>query len=424
MSQTSNLNISEAHRKRYRTIREHNLPRRLRIVMTDHNGVERSTEYVEKEWARSNGVGGLRYGENPEQGAALYVMQPADSKNNDGEAPHTSSLYAHSKLLQSGKHPSKTNICDIDVALHILRYNNDYPCAVIMKHNNPSAVAIGADSRDAIERAYTADSRSAFGAVVVLNREIDIRCAEFLIDHYFEMIVAPCYTDKALAIMAHKKNMRIMEIGGIASLHTHERDPHAVDIRSLNDGSLCIQEFYLSYMSRTTDFVAATAIHNDRQYTSAYMPSVEIFDTALFGWHIVEALWSNAAIFVRGNVTVGIGCGAVDRVGAVQIAINKARTAMRNHYAHERFSVDYDDLTDEQQTNINRAIDDNGGPLSGATLISDGFFPFVDAIKSVAGYGLQAIVAPGGSVRDWEIIEYCNSVNIPLLFSKQRAFRH
>ncbi len=219
---------SNAYRRRYNTIRPHSLPASITIITTTPEGNEQTTQYREVRWPRAgatsgnadprdgatSGNAGLRYGENPEQGAALYA--PVDARTLE---------VSGGKLLQSGKHLSKTNICDVDTALHILARSRKQACAVIMKHNNPSAAAVDSTMHAALTRAYNADTLSAFGSVVVVNREVDIACAELLTGQFFEMIAAPRYTPDALKQLQTRKNLRVMQIDGIDNPETDTARP-------------------------------------------------------------------------------------------------------------------------------------------------------------------------------------------------------
>ncbi len=379
---------------------------------------------------------GLRYGENPDQKAALYELAKGELALGDTKFISAGmglvSSIKEEDLIQAGKHPGKINLTDIDSALNILRYLTKKPAVVIVKHNNPCGVAYGNSLAEAYHRANMADRVAAFGGCAVFSRPMDKETAELVSQNYLEVVVAPEFEDKTVELLSQRKDLRIIRIKGISEIEKYAQK-RFIDFKSLIDGGLIIQESSLNKIRTPEDFKPATVIHNSKEYKIKRSPSPEEYEDMLFGWAVEQGITSNSVIFVKDGVTVGIGTGEQDRVGCVQIAIFKAYTKYADALCFERYAIPYNDLKlmvkkgqkDKQiLEEIDRETQENKGGLIGSCMISDGFFPFRDSVDVAAEHGIKAIVQPGGSIRDYEVIEACNEYNITMVFTGQRAFKH
>ena len=300
----------------------------------------------------------LRYGENPHQQAAVY-KEPGNSENN----------LLNAKILQ-GKKLSYNNLGDTDGALATLREFTD-PACVVVKHANPCGVATGSDILDVFKRAYAADSLSAFGGIIALNRPCTAAIAEEIVGVYAEIVVAPSYEDAALEILAKKKKMRVLEIGEIG--------PRA-PIREVKyiEGGLLVQDIDVSSITK-----------DELTFPTVTKPTDGQLETMLFGWKVLKHVKSNGILLAKDNATTGIGMGQVSRVDAVKLAIRKA-----------------------------------GDAVDGSILASDAFFPFRDNIDEAAKAGIKAIIQPGGSIKDQDVIDACNEHGIAMVFTGKRCFKH
>ena len=297
-----------------------------------------------------------------------------------GENPHQSAaVYQdpnnHSKnilnaKIHQGKQLSYNNIMDADAALACLKEFDEIAC-VIVKHTNPCGAATGNDLLDVYSRAFNADNLSAFGGIIALNRKCTEEVAIEISKVFVEIVLAPAYDTKALTLFSKKKNLRILEV---ENPQKHEK---RLEVRNINGGVL-LQETDISTLSSA-----------DLTIVTKNKPNETDIETMLFGWKILKHVRSNGIIAVKENTTVGIGAGQVSRVDAVDIAIRKA-----------------------------------GHNLPGSILCSDAFFPFRDSIDKIAGKGIIAIIQPGGSVRDQEVISACNEHGISMVFTGQRCFKH
>ena len=300
----------------------------------------------------------LRYGENPHQKAAAY------------KAPIATEPNVLNATIHQGKKLSYNNIMDADGALACVK-EFDEPACVVVKHANPCGVAAGDEITDCFHRAFNADSMSAFGGIVALNRTCTEEIAEALRKIFIEIVLAPEFEDGALALFAKKKNLRVLEIGQFGA-----RDPK-LEYKYV-DGGLLVQE---------TD---ASTITSDNLSTVTKMkPSEQNSADMLFGWKVLKNVKSNGILTAKDNTTLGIGPGQVSRVDAVEIAVRKS-----------------------------------GDSLEGAILASDAFFPFRDSIDRIAYCGLRAVIQPGGSVRDEEVIAACDEHGIAMVFTGARCFKH
>ena len=309
----------------------------------------------------------LRYGENPHQEAAFYRDQ----------SPPDGSLAAARQL--QGKTLSYNNVADADAALQCVR-QFDQPACVIVKHANPCGVAVNETLAEAYQRAFITDPTSAFGGIIAFNRTLDSQTAQNIIEQQFvELIVAPDFEEAALAILAHKENVRVLETGMEAGMSAvgsvSGRIFHKVS------GGLLVQ---------STDTGHVT--EKDLKVVTDRVPSAGEIADLLFAWRVAKFVKSNAIVFCRDGMTLGVGAGQMSRVYSTRIAAIKAA--------------------------------DQGLELNGSVMASDAFFPFRDGLDSVAEHGIAAIVQPGGSVRDDEVIAAANEHGIAMVFTGMRHFRH
>ena len=308
----------------------------------------------------------LRYGENPHQGAAFYVDQqtPAGS-------------LAAAKQLQ-GKALSYNNIADSDAALECVKQFEN-PACVIVKHANPCGVAVAGDIADAYDKAFKTDPTSAFGGIIAFNRPLDAKTAKAIIDRQFvEVIVAPSIDADAAEITAAKKNVRVLEIGAWG--RALGRTPTGFDFKKVSGGLLV----------QNTDLGVITA--DDLKVVTEKAPTPEQIQDMLFAWTVVKYVKSNAIIFCKDNMTIGVGAGQMSRVYSTKIAAIKAA--------------------------------DEGLDINGSVMASDAFFPFRDGIDAAAETGIAAIIQPGGSMRDDEVIQAANEHGLAMVFTGMRHFRH
>jgi phosphoribosylaminoimidazolecarboxamide formyltransferase/IMP cyclohydrolase len=272
--------------------------------------------------------------------------------------------------IHQGKKLSYNNIMDADAALSCLKEFKSTAC-VIVKHANPCGVALGANMLDVYKRAFSADSISAFGGVIAINQPCDDLLAKEISKVFVEIILAPAFTKKSLDILSKKKNLRVLEVGNI------EPRDQLLEVRNIV-GGLIIQETDTSILSK-----------NKLEIVTELKPSEEEINTMLFGWKVLKHIKSNGILIVKDNTTVGVGAGQVSRVDSVDIAIKKSRTEIKDSF-----------------------------------LCSDAFFPFRDSIDKIAGSGIKAVLQPGGSIRDNEVISACNEHGIAMVFTGQRCFKH
>jgi len=305
----------------------------------------------------------LRYGENPHQDAAFYV---------DQQAPPGS--LARAKQLQ-GKALSYNNIADSDAALECVK-QFESPACVIVKHANPCGVATAGDLLEAYEKAFKTDPTSAFGGIIAFNRPLDARTAAAIVDRQFvEVIVAPSIDADAAAVISAKKNVRVLETGDWASSSVAGFDFKKVS------GGLLVQN---------TDLGIVAA--DDLKVVTEKAPTAAQIRDMLFAWTVVKYVKSNAIIFCRDNMTIGVGAGQMSRVYSTKIAAIKAG--------------------------------DEGLDVKGSVMASDAFFPFRDGIDAAAEHGISTIIQPGGSMRDNEVIEAANEHGLAMVFTGMRHFRH
>lgn len=406
----------------YSTVGDEEFPDKLEISYV--TGDTRSTLIYEKvRWTVGGESKGLRYGENPGQDAALYRLINGNLRIGEVESIRPGVYLASDvELLQSGKHPGKTNLTDIDNALNILRYLDESPCAVIVKHNNPCGVAMADHLPEAYQRAYMADRIAAFGGAVAVNRELDTETAKLISESYVEVVAAPEFSPGSVEILSSRKNLRIMRIGNMANLASY-RGRRFVDYKSLIDGGIIAQWNYVP-VSRIEDFQVARAEHEGRIFTVKRQPTETEKRDMLFGWLVESGITSNSVIYVKDNATVGIGTGEQDRVGVAEIARDKAYRKYADRLAWNRFGTPLTEVTGSRRDDILAETAAVKGGLQGSVMISDAFFPFRDGIDVGLREGVSAVVQPGGSLRDFESIEACNEYGAAMLFTGQRSFKH
>ena len=305
----------------------------------------------------------LRYGENPHQSAAFYV---------DPES--TAASVATARQLQ-GKELSFNNIADADTALECVRRFHE-PACVIVKHANPCGVAVAPTLLEAYDRAYRTDPTSAFGGIIAFNRPLDNDTARAIAERQFvEVIVAPAIEPAALGLLAAKRNVRVMETGPL-----HPAAGAARDLRSVA-GGLLVQ-------SRDVGEVSPA----DLKIVTKRQPESAELDDLLFAWQVCKYVKSNAIVYVRGRMTLGVGAGQMSRVVSSRIAAMKAR--------------------------------EEGLEVEGAAMASDAFFPFRDGLDVAAEFGIKAVIQPGGSMRDPEVIAAADEHDMAMVFTGMRHFRH
>ncbi len=302
----------------------------------------------------------LPYGENPHQRAAFYEQV--------GARRH---VLSHVRQ-HHGKAISYNNLLDLDAARALARDLGERPACVIVKHNNPCGAAIGSDALDAYRRAFACDPVSAYGGVIVLNRPVDLATAEALAEQFLEVLLAPGYEDGALEVLQRKPNVRLLE--------DEERrgpDPRERAIRQV-EGGLLVQDRDRVVLDPATMHVAT-----DRH------PSEAEWRDLLFAWAVGAHVKSNAIVLARGSATVGVGAGQMSRVDSVRLAVEKAQS-----------------------------------DLHGAALASDAFFPFADGPELAIAAGVTAIIQPGGSVRDEQVIAAAQEAGVAMVLTGRRHFRH
>jgi phosphoribosylaminoimidazolecarboxamide formyltransferase / IMP cyclohydrolase len=408
----------------YRRIMEEHFPDKMEITFDGEGG--RQTLYYEKAtWVIDGEEKGLRYGENPGQEAALYRLVNGNlSLGSVTTIAPGRYLASDVELLQSGKHPGKINITDVDNALAILRYMAASPCAIIVKHNNPCGAAKAGTLAEAYARAHMADRLAAFGGAVALNREVDRETAELIAETYAEVVAAPSFAPGVMEIFAKWKNLRVMHIAEMARLESFVGAQY-VDFKSLMDGGIVAQTSYVPKTLATTDFLPAEASHKGKSYRIERTPTARELDDLLFGWLVESGVTSNSVLYVKDGATVGIGAGEQDRVGVAEIARDKAYRKLADRISWESFQVPYAELArPEAREEIDREVARQKGGIAGSCMISDGFFPFRDGVEVGIREGVTAVAQPGGSDRDFESIEACNEAGVAMVYTGQRSFKH
>ncbi|MDR1520641.1 MAG: IMP cyclohydrolase [Planctomycetota bacterium] len=420
----------------YKTVMDDHFPADLTISFGDQRLVYRKRSWVIGD-AGERIEKGLRYGENPGQEAALYELVSGNLSLGDcrfiGPGLGLVSCLSESGMLRFGKHPGKTNLTDIDSALAVLRYLEPRPAALIMKHNNPSGAAHGASAADAYARANAADRLAAFGGAAVLNVKVDVEAARAMAENYLEVVAAPDYDGAALDILAKRKNLRIVRVDRLDRIRDYA-PLRFVDFKSLMDGGLIVQQSPLNRVRSAADFLPAEA--NTREGAAARVgrePTEREKADLLFGWRVEQGVTSNSVLFVKDEATVAIGAGGQDRVGVAETAIFKAHKKKADDLAYVRYGLllfevelrERDGLLPAGSVQAVRAeAEAERGGLAGSAAASDAFFPKRDGVDAIAREGVTAIVQPGGSLADAEIISAVNEYGMAMVFTGQRAFKH
>jgi phosphoribosylaminoimidazolecarboxamide formyltransferase / IMP cyclohydrolase len=305
----------------------------------------------------------LRYGENPHQQAAFY--------RDESPAPGSIATYRQ----RQGKELSYNNIADSDAAWECAK-SFEAPACVIVKHANPCGVAVAADTLAAYRSAFSTDPTSAFGGIIAFNRQVDAATVEAVCAQFLEVLIAPSYTPEALQAIAQKKNVRVLEV----PLPAHAPTAAPLDFKRVGGGLL----------------VQTADVHNvaaaDLRVVTRLAPSAQQMQDLLFAWRVGKFVKSNAIVYCGGGRTLGIGAGQMSRVDSTRIAAIKAKNA--------------------------------GLDLAGSVVASDAFFPFRDGLDVVADNGAVAVIQPGGSVRDDEVIAAADERRIAMVFTGARHFRH
>ncbi|TOD49411.1 bifunctional phosphoribosylaminoimidazolecarboxamide formyltransferase/IMP cyclohydrolase [Vibrio parahaemolyticus] len=304
----------------------------------------------------------MRYGENSHQAAAFYV-----------EANPQEASVSTARQIQ-GKALSYNNIADTDAALECVKEFNE-PACVIVKHANPCGVALGKDILEAYNRAYQTDPTSAFGGIIAFNQELDAETATAIVERQFvEVIIAPSVSAEAIEVVAAKKNVRLLECGEWSTKTT------GFDVKRVN-GGLLVQD-------RDQGMVSL----DDLKVVSKRQPTEEELKDALFCWKVAKYVKSNAIVYTKGDMTIGVGAGQMSRVYSAKIAGIKAA--------------------------------DEGLEVAGSVMASDAFFPFRDGIDAAAEAGIKCVIQPGGSMRDDEVIAAADEHGMAMIFTGMRHFRH
>jgi len=409
----------------YKTIMDDHFPRQMEISFIGDDNERQTLCYEKATWLIDGIEKGLRYGENPGQEAALYKLINGNLQLGEVSCIQPGRFLASNvELLQSGKHPGKTNITDADNALNILRYLTDTPCAIIMKHNNPCGVAKAVSLAEAYDKANRADELAAFGGAIGLNRACDTETAELICQNYAEVVIAPDFEDGVMDIFAKKKNLRVMRIDNMARLQEYA-GTRFVDFKSLIDGGLVAQWSFVPQARKAEDLTPAATVYKGQEYKINRLPTQKEYDDLIFGWLVEAGVTSNSVLYVKDGVTVGIGTGEQDRVGVAQIARDKAYTKLADRICRDTHGCPYNTLTDETaRSEIDAEVKRQKGGLIGSAMISDAFFPFRDGVDVGLQEGVCAVIQPGGSMRDFESIEACNEADAAMVFTGQRSFKH
>jgi phosphoribosylaminoimidazolecarboxamide formyltransferase/IMP cyclohydrolase len=425
-------------KKMYSTILGDQFPMDMTITFGDQKLV-----YRKRTWKITGEDGtvderGIRYGENPDQEAALYELVNGnlalgDCKYIEPGKGLVSAINVED-MLQVGKHPGKINLTDIDNGLNILKYLMDKPSAVILKHNNPCGAAYGSSLADAFNRANRADRIAAFGGAVVMSRPCDIDTAELLANNYLEVVCAPEFEDGSLDILKKAKNLRIIKMDRIDRLADFEKY-RFVDFKSLIDGGIIAQQSAVNSIRSIADLKPAVTTWKGKEYACERQPTQQEIDDMIFGWAVEHGVTSNSVLYVKDGCTVGIGTGEQDRVGVAEIAVHKAYIKYADILCFDKFGIPYSDLALaiskgerklEEKEDIDAQVKADRAGLPGCTMISDAFFPFRDGADVGIKEGITAILQAGGSMRDFETVEACNEANpqVAMMFTGQRSFKH
>ena len=416
--------MAEDLKQMYKTIVHDRFPSKMEIAFVEDD--KRQTLCYEKvTWTIDGVEKGLRYGENPGQEAALYKLANGNLILGETETIQPGKYLASDvELLQSGKHPGKTNMTDADNALNILRYFTEKPAAVIVKHNNPCGAAVADSLCDAYNKAYMADRVAAFGGCIALNKTVDKATAEAIFNQYAEVVVAPEFEEGAMGILTKKKNLRVIRIGNIDRLQDFVGQ-RFVEFKSLIDGGIIAQWSFVPKTRTKTDLALAECEYNGKTHKISRQPTDREYADMLFGWLVESGITSNSVIYVKDLTTVGIGTGEQDRVGVAEIARDKAYRKLADRYCFEALGVPYNDIKDpDKKREFDDRVAKEKGGLIGAAMVSDAFFPFRDGVDVGLGEGVTAVIQPGGSGNDYQSIDACNEVGATMVYTGQRSFKH
>lgn len=425
-------------KKMYTTILGDHFPMEMKISFGDQTLVYRKKTWKITQEDGSIDERGVRYGENPDQEAALYELVNGNLMLGDCKFVEPGNGLVSGinveDMLQVGKHPGKINLTDIDNGLNIMKYLMDKPAAVILKHNNPCGAAYGDTLASAYDRANRTDRIAAFGGAIVLNRACDKATAELLSKNYLEVVCAPDFEDGSLEILAQRKNLRVVKISRIDRLAEFEKF-RFVDFKSLIDGGIIAQQSAVNSIRSIADLKPAASTYKGQEYKVDREPTQREIDDMLFGWAVEHGVTSNSVIYVKDGCTVGIGTGEQDRVGVAEIAVHKAYIKYADILCFDTHGIPYADLVLEieqgkREMADKEAIDaktkaDKAG-LPGSVMISDAFFPYRDGADVGIRQGVSAILQAGGSMRDFETIQACNEANpqVAMKYTGQRSFKH
>ncbi len=399
-------------------------PENMEMSFYNNADDKQTLHYKKATWTIDGDEKGLRYGENPDQEAALYKLTNGNITLGEVSTILPGKYLASDiELIQSGKHPGKTNITDIDNSLNILRYFRDEPVTVIVKHNNPCGVATGPTLSESYYKALMADRIAAFGGAIAVNRALDRETAELITASYSEVVAAPDFEDGVMDILSKKKNLRVMKIENMNRLNEFIGN-RFIDFKSLIDGGLIAQWSFVPKMSKE-DFLPAETEYKGKLYTVNRQPTENEWKDMIFGWLIESGITSNSVIYVKDGATVGIGTGEQDRVGVAEIARDKAYRKYADRICFEEYKTPLSLIKDEDVLkNIQKQTDQAHGGMKGSVMVSDAFFPFRDGIEVGLKEGVSAVIQPGGSLRDFESIEACNEFNATMVYTGQRSFKH
>lgn len=430
-------------RKMYRTIAGDHFPPGMEITFIGEDGQRQTLFYEKHGWdIPGEGVKGLRYGDNPGQEAALYRLVNGNLVLGDVQSIQPGRWLASDiQLLQSGKHPGKTNVTDADSALGILKYlPGATPACVILKHNNPCGAAYSATLADAYQKANMADRIAAFGGTIALNQEVDLETAQLITRNYSEVVVAPEFATGVMDVLAKMKNLRVMKIANMSRLSDFSgiRFP---EFHSLNDGGHIVQWSFVPQTITLEQIKALPLGYQDlrtrtklpegypyaqgRLHQVTTKPTEQQYKDLLFGWLVESGVISNSILYVKDGVTVAIGAGGQDRFGMAQFARDKAYRNLADRISWERYKAPYVNITAEDfRREIDNEVEAQHGGLVRACMVSDAFFPFRDGIDVGLNEGVKAVIQPGGSERDFEVVDACNEKGAAMVFTGQRSFKH
>jgi phosphoribosylaminoimidazolecarboxamide formyltransferase/IMP cyclohydrolase len=425
-------------KKMYTTILGDHFPMEMKISFD-----EQTLAYRKRTWAIPQDDGtiderGIRYGENPDQEAALYELVNGNLVLGDCKFIEPGNALVSGipveDMLQVGKHPGKINLTDVDNGLNIIKYLMDRPAAVILKHNNPCGAAWGSSLTEAYNKANRADRIAAFGGALILNRPCDRETAELIKDNYLEVVCAPEFEEGAVDLLASRKNLRIIRMARIDRLAEFEKF-RFVDFKSLIDGGIIMQQSAVNSIRSKADLKPAVSTYKGQDYSVDREPTDREIDDMLFGWAVEHGVTSNSVLYIKDGCTVGVGTGEQDRVGVAEIAVQKAYVKYADIVCFDKHSIPYADLALEvkqgkrdkadQETIDTKTREDRAG-LTGSVMISDAFFPFRDGADVGIEQGVSAILQAGGSMNDYQTIQACNEADpqVAMMFTGQRSFKH